>query len=77
MPGCQVSRSLGVSGEHPVLAKRQISVQPGKKMETARRDADSEVSLPPHEVPPAAAGAAAAPAGAGAGAACPVPAKSG
>lgn len=75
MPDCQVSRSLGVSWEHPVLAKRQISVQPGKRMETARKDADSEISLPPHEVPPAAA--AAAPAGAGAGAACPVPAKSG
>lgn len=57
--------------------KRLISFQAGKKMETARRDADSEVSLPPHEVPPAAAAAAVAPTGAGAGAACPAPAKSG
>lgn len=57
---------LGTSCASTERDRFQFS-QPSKKREIAKRDADSQFSLPPHEVAPAGA----------AGAACPAAAKSG
>lgn len=69
MPALQVSRTQKVSWEHPVLVQKGIGFSSASQARKgiAKRDADSQFSLPPHEVAPAGA----------AGAACPAAAKSG